>query len=116
MQLDKDMGHNSSDNTIEVRELVGWSVGHLVRNTSGDIISRIRVEGLRYIVHRRHRLLEMLVRVFHISMDQWIAGKQNTRHLSLIWMVIFVINLLLFSLTLDLIIAMLVLTWWISVV
>jgi len=32
MQLDRDMGHSSS-NIIEVRALVGWSVGHVVRNT-----------------------------------------------------------------------------------
>ena len=41
MQLDKDMGH-ISNNSIEVRALVGWSVGHEVRRTLRDIFHRIR--------------------------------------------------------------------------
>jgi len=36
MQLDMDMGHISS--SIEVRALVGWSVGHAVRSTLRDIV------------------------------------------------------------------------------
>jgi len=68
MQLDRDMGH-SSNNNIEVRALVGWSVGHVVRNTVGDIVFNIKVEGLRYTMHRQCRLLGMLVRVFHVSVQ-----------------------------------------------
>ena len=67
MQRDRDTGH--INNNIEVRALVGCSVGHVVRNTLGEIICRIRVESLRYMVHRRHRLLGMLARVFHVSMQ-----------------------------------------------
>lgn len=56
MQLDMDMGHN---NLIEVRALVSWSVRNKVRNTLGDIVCKIRVVGLRYTLHKRHRLLGM---------------------------------------------------------
>ena len=94
MRLDKDMGHNSE--SIEVRELDSWSVGHVVRNTLGDIFCSIRVVGLSYTVHRRCRLLGMLVRVFHVSMQQWTTGRHSTRNLSLIWTVSFVIKLFLF--------------------
>ena len=66
MQLDRDMGHN---NNIEVREPVGWIVGHVVKNTLGEIVCNIKVEGLRYTMHKRHRLLGMLVKVFHVSMQ-----------------------------------------------
>jgi len=66
MQLDKDMGHNSSK-SIEVRALVGWSVGHVVKNTLGETVRSIRVEGLRYM-HRRRKILGMLAKVFHVSM------------------------------------------------
>ena len=45
--LDKDMGHKNS-NIIEVRALV---------------------VGLRYIVHRRHKLLGMLARIFLVFMQ-----------------------------------------------
>lgn len=67
MQLDRDMGDNSNNN-IEVRALVGWSVGHAVRSTLGEIVHIIKVVGLRYTLHMRCRPLGMLVRVFHISM------------------------------------------------
>lgn len=67
MKLDKDMGHSSSKN-IEVMSFVDWSVGHLV-NTLGEIFCSIRVEGLRYIVHKRCRLLGILDKVFHVSMQ-----------------------------------------------
>lgn len=68
------MGHNNNNN-IEVRSLVGWSVVHVVRSNLGEIVHSIRVEGLRYIVHRRRKLVGMLVRVFHVSMKQWTMGK-----------------------------------------
>jgi len=35
MKLDRNMGHNSS-RSIEVRTLVSWSVGHVVRSIVGD--------------------------------------------------------------------------------
>ena len=54
MQLDRDMGH--SNNNIEVRALAGWSVGHVAKNTLGDIVCNIRVEGLIYTVHKRHMI------------------------------------------------------------
>lgn len=60
MQLDRDMGHNSS--SIEVRVLVGWTVGHAERSTLREIFHRIRVVGLRYIVRRRHILFGILVK------------------------------------------------------
>ena len=66
MHLDRDMDHSSS---IEVRVLVNWSVGHAVRSTIREIVHRIRVIGLRYIMHKRHRLLGMLVRSFLIFMN-----------------------------------------------
>ena len=51
MKLDSDMGHNN--NNIEVRALLGWSVGHVVESTLGEIVHKIMVVGLRYTVHRR---------------------------------------------------------------
>lgn len=39
MQLDKDKGHHDN---IEVRALDVWSVGHVVRNTLGDIVTKSR--------------------------------------------------------------------------
>ena len=62
-----DMGH-IRNNSIEVRALVGWSVGNVARNTLREIVNRIKVVDLRYTMHRRHRLLGMLVKVFHVSM------------------------------------------------
>lgn len=72
MQLDRDMGHKN--NNIEVRALVSWSDGHVVKNTLGEIFHKMRVLGLRYTVHRRCRLLGMLVRLFHVPMQQWTIG------------------------------------------
>lgn len=69
MHLDRDMGHNSNNSSIEVRVLVDWSVGHVVRNTLGEIVHSINVEGLRYIVHKRHIMLGILVKVFHVYMQ-----------------------------------------------
>jgi len=84
MQMRKRMWHHKRDlmqqhrfmchinnNNIEVRALVCWSVGHVVRRTLGEIIHKIWVVGLRYIVQRRCKTLGMLVRVFHVSMPQW---------------------------------------------
>ena len=65
--------------------LVGWSVEHAVRSTLGDIVHKIRVVRLRYIVRRRHRLLWMLVRVFLIFMQHWIINIHTIMHLSLRW-------------------------------
>ena len=90
MHLDKDMDHVSS---IELKVLDSWSVEHVVRNTLRDIVHRIRVVGLIYIVHRRHILLGMLVKAFLVFMQHWITNRQTTMHLSLRWMVRFVINL-----------------------
>ena len=70
MQLYRDMDHNSSNNNIDVKALVSWSVVQVVRSTLGEIVRNIKVEGLRYTVHRRHGLLGMLVRVFDVSMQQ----------------------------------------------
>lgn len=69
MQLDRDMGHNNNNNNIEVRALVSWSVGNVVRNTLGEIVCSIKVEGLRYTMDKRRRLLGMFIRLFHISMQ-----------------------------------------------
>ena len=63
---------------IEVMLLEGWSVVHVVRNTLGEIVYRIKVVGLRYIVNRRRRLLGMWGRVFLVFMLQWTKNKQNT--------------------------------------
>ena len=68
MRIDRGMGCNNNNNNIEVRALVGWSVVHVVRNTSGEIFHGIRMKGLRYTVHRRRRLLGMFIRLFHLSM------------------------------------------------
>ena len=62
MKLDRDMDHN---NNIEVMVVDGWSVGHAVRNDLREIFNRIRVVGLRFIVHRMHRQLGMWGRAFH---------------------------------------------------
>jgi len=66
MQLYMDMDHNKN---IKVMVLDGWNVGQAVRNTLREISHRIRVVGLIYIVHRRCKLLGMLVRVFLVSMQ-----------------------------------------------
>jgi len=68
MQLGKVMGLNNNNN-IEVRALVSWSVGHVLKKTLGDIFHNIRVEGLRYTMHRRCKLLGMLEKIFHVSMQ-----------------------------------------------
>ena len=68
MQLDRDMDHSSS---LEVMALDGYSVGHVVRNTLREIIHKIRVVGLISTLHRKHRLLGMLVREFLKSMQYW---------------------------------------------
>ena len=112
-QLDRDMGYS---NSIEVRVLVGWSVGHAIRSILREIVHKIKVVGLRYTVHKRHKLLGMLVRAFLVFMQHWITTGHTIGHLSLRWMISFVIKLFIFWLTLDLIISILVLTWWISVV
>jgi len=72
MHLDRDMGHI---NNIEVMVLVGWSFGHVVRSTLREILHIIKVVGLRYIVHMRHILLGMLVRVFLVFMQHWIKNR-----------------------------------------
>jgi len=54
----------SSRSNIEVLVLVGWNVGHAARSTLREIVHRIRVENLRYIMHRRHKLLGMMGREF----------------------------------------------------
>lgn len=69
-QLDRNMGHNrSNNNNIEVRVLVIWNVGHVVRRTLGYIVCNIKVVGLRHTMHKRHKLLERLVKVFNVSMQ-----------------------------------------------
>ena len=45
------------------------------RRTLRDIVHRIRVVGLRYIVHRRHKMLGMLVRAFLVFMQHWITNR-----------------------------------------
>ena len=87
MQLDMDMDHNSN---IEVMVLESWSVGHAVRNTLREIVDIIMVVGLIYIVHKRRRLLGMLVMEFLIYMQQWTIDRETIMHLSLRWKVRFV--------------------------
>ena len=78
--------------TIKVLVLVDWSVGHVVRSTLRDIFHRIRVVGLRYIVHKRRKLLGIFAKVFLISMQLWRIDKQAIKHLSLRWMISFLIK------------------------
>ena len=73
IQLDRVMDHS---NGIEVMVLDGWSVGHAVRNTLGEIVRRTRVVGLRHIVQKRCRLLGMLDRAFLVFMKR---GQQTDR-------------------------------------
>jgi len=72
------------------------SVGLVEDIIARETVHNTKVVGLRYTVHRRHRLLEMLVRVFHVSMQHWITNRKSTMHLSLKWTVTFVIKLFLF--------------------
>ena len=65
MHLDRHVGHNSS---IEAMALVSLSVGHVERSTLRDIVHRIRVVCLIYIVLSRNKLLGMLVKEFLIFM------------------------------------------------
>jgi len=65
MEIDRDMDHNRN---IEVRALVSWNVGNVVRNTFGEIIHRITVVFIRYIVCKRSILLGMLGRLFLLFM------------------------------------------------
>jgi len=66
------------------------------RIIKGDIVHKIRVVDRRYTVRRRHILLGMLVRLFHVFMQHWITNKHIISHLSLRWMVTFVIRLFIF--------------------
>ena len=68
----------------------------MARIIVGEIACRIRLVSLRYIVHRTHRLLGMLVRLFLVFMKHWITNKQTIMDLTLRWMVSFVIKLFLF--------------------
>jgi len=63
---------------------------------AGEIIYKIGVVGLKYIVHRMHRLLGLLVRAFLEFMQHWITNEKTIRHLSLRCMVKFMIELFLF--------------------
>lgn len=53
MQLERDMGHNLEDNRIEVMVKDNCSVGYVARIISRRISHRIRVLGLRSIVHKK---------------------------------------------------------------
>ena len=117
------MFHNLRDSIhqIEVREThvrkeirSSCGVGLVEGIIAGEIVHNIRAVDLRYIMHRTHKMLGMLVKVFLVFMQHWVIDKKTIRDISLIWTITFVIKLFLFVLTLDLIIDMLVLTWWIS--
>jgi len=71
-------------------------VGLVQEIITGETIHNIIVVGIIYTVHRRHKLLEMLVKVFHISMQNWITNRQSIMHLPLKWTVSFVIKLFIF--------------------
>jgi len=49
---------------------------------TGETTHSTRVVGLIYTVSKRNKLLWMLVRIFHVSMQHWIKNKKNIRHQS----------------------------------
>ena len=63
---------------------------------TGNIVYRIKVLGLRYIVLRRHIQWEMLGTTFLVSMQHWITYRQTIKHISLRWTISFVIKLFIF--------------------
>lgn len=65
----------------------------MVERIVGVSSHHIRVVGLKFIVLRIHRKMEVLVKVFLEFMQQWIIGKKITKNSLLIWKVIFVIKL-----------------------
>ena len=90
--------HQIQYNDIDLRSRIRspCNVGLVEEIIAGEFVHSARVVGLRYTVCRRHRLLETLVKVFHVSMQHWITNRQNIKHLSLTWMVSFVTELFLF--------------------
>ena len=94
--------HSIEDRDIDLKKIIRiearslYNFGLVAKIIVGEIVHRIKVVYLRYTVHRRNKLLETLVRVFHVSMQHWITNRWRIRHLSLRWTVSFVIKLFLF--------------------
>ena len=92
IQLRRNMERNRLDMVVENH----CSVGYVARIIVRGIFCSIKVVDPRYIVLGRHIQLVMLVIEFLGSMQLWTIGRQIIRHLSLRWMVSFVIKLILF--------------------
>jgi len=90
--------HQTKDKDTDLRNIIRipCGVGFVEKIIPGETAHNSRVVGLRYTVHRRHRVLEMLVRVYHVFMQHWIKNRQSIRHLLLKWTISFLIKLFLF--------------------
>ena len=69
--------HKTEDRDIDMRNRIRslCGVGLVEEIITRETVHSTRVAGLRYIVCKRHKLLEMLIRVFHISMQHWITNR-----------------------------------------
>lgn len=80
--------HSIEDRDIDLKKIIRiearslYNFGLVAKIIVGEIVHRIKVVYLRYTVHRRNKLLETLVRVFHVSMQPWITSKQSIMHIS----------------------------------
>ena len=90
--------HQIEDKGINLRSKIRsmCGVGLVEEIIAGDIVHNIKLVGLIYIVHNTHKLLWMLLRGFLVFMQHWVTNRQTIKHLSLRWMVRFVIKLFLF--------------------
>jgi len=66
------IGDRDIDLRTRIRSLCG--VGLVEAIIVGEIVHSIWAVDLRYIVHRMHRMLGMLVRVFLAIMQSWIKN------------------------------------------
>jgi len=68
------MGHNMEGNIIKVMLQDSCSVGHVIRSILRGIVCKLRVVGLIFTVHMKHRQLGMLGRASHGFMYHWIKS------------------------------------------
>lgn len=75
--------HQIEDMDIDLRRRTRspYGVGLVEEIIAGGIVHNSRVADLRYIVHKMHMLLGMLVKVFLVCMQHWITNMKTTKHL-----------------------------------
>jgi len=69
--------HQTKYMDVDIRKIIRrpYDVGLVEEIITRETVQSNRVVGLRYTVCRRHKLLEMLVRLFHVSMQHWITNR-----------------------------------------